>query len=300
MSKQIRITVKILGCCLSLLFAPACFAKHVLPVFSGFWYTDESYTGEDNCSKNIYTYTNKTKGNAKETAGKLLSNPPERSDCKWTKIKLIYDDSDLVPIDFIGNSKDWGLISKNPMMEHPQAWGRKCLSKDDTWVDEKIISITPIYKCPAGSAYLLGNGDSGGCTSPPPNCQADIVGRDLDIPIINKAGHVALIEYSPIADLIPKTQIIEVLNKKPVIEENSYWRNNSNSQSLKSLSTGMHSRESLSNTPKFEKTHISKKVKLRKSLVKNYWILLRLTKQLIFSQKTNTLVVPKRLIFYGN
>lgn len=174
------------------------FAKHVLPVFSGYWYKGVDGWSIDACTKFTATYIDRFPVSEQELARQLLQNVPERSDCEWQDVQINYKYS-TAPLDFVGDNADWAEISQNPNSPTGVNWRRDCVNNDSggssVVYDYVSTSVFPSYICPLGSRESLDLTDQRvGCSTEPTACNADIVGRDLSSIPIQAAGHVGLVQ----------------------------------------------------------------------------------------------------------
>lgn len=172
-------------------------AKHVLPTFVGSWYKNAHYLSSDSCLQASFKYVEKVEGDAKAAANKMLANVPHYSDCTWDAPKFIDQEPEIVPIDFPGTEDDWEKIAQDPSLQHSEYWGRYCINKQGYIEHLATVYVHPIYTCPAGSRYSFNfSRDEYGCSTTPGTCDADVVARELDFPLISHAGHVGLTELS--------------------------------------------------------------------------------------------------------
>lgn len=228
---EIKVFIQPLAISLIFVFFSSSYASHVAPVFSGYWYTDAAYVNQDNCEKDVYRYKNRIKGSAQFVASKLLADLPKHKRCIWRGVHRLYVLNDGPPKDFVGNDKDWLVIEKNASLQRPEVWGRECISSTGNLEFSETIAITPQYICPAGSAFGFEQ-DNIGCESPPPSCPSDVVARDLNVALLNKLGHIALVAYAGVNNDAHHTGIIEVLNQPDVVhfdlldsfeKKSKYW-----------------------------------------------------------------------------
>ncbi len=169
-------------------------ADHVLPQFSGYWFTDAIYQYMDACSNSNFTYNNKIQGDAASVATQLLSNVTPRTDCEWSTPQLMQD-VQFGPADFVGSNADWAKIIADKSNAHIMVWGRSCKDKQGRILDGKSVKIQPAYMCPPGTVRSFDtqspSGDIG-CTSTPAACRSDVMGRDLNLSGFGDLGHVSL------------------------------------------------------------------------------------------------------------
>lgn len=184
-----------------------CWGQHVLPVFSGNWYTAATFNYADSCMQAMYQYQNQHQGDPLTVATQLLGTPPVHTDCQWQKNSLL-STSSRMPDDFTGNNEtDWDSIASTPGAVLTSYYGRACLDQYGNQLDSQEVTLQPSYTCPAGSRFGFDSSTSTlGCSTQPNACEADIVGRDLKVLFINQKGHVGL----TIADT-PFSVVLEVL-----------------------------------------------------------------------------------------
>lgn len=177
-------------------------ATHVSPIFSGYWYTDVKFIKETACGKNEYDYINRVAGDAESVANQILGEPPLYN-CSWDKLSLLsVQDHVSFPKDldyFFGGEQDksdW-LAMMAAGQPQTQTWGRQCWALDKNGnryvYTSQNINISPQYVCPKGSVYGYDTKDKiKGCTSDPMPCVADVVARDMTIPVLGSFGHLGL------------------------------------------------------------------------------------------------------------
>lgn len=184
-------------------------ASHVLPVFSGEWYTQATYqVTDDGCLRGNYSYENEKSGSAKEVASVLLENVSKRPDCEWRDAKCIYKTTSNPPDDFIGSAADWIIISNDIGI---QTWGRDCVSVKGDVLDNSYVTIQPKYICPEGSRYTLKpTVNIDGCEIQPDTCLGDVAGRRLRLgdntTVLGHVGITGIEDY-----------VLEVLDNDSVV-----------------------------------------------------------------------------------
>lgn len=181
-------------------------AEQMLPIFSGFWYTDISSSIPGNhltaCLKEEYSYKNHLPGTAEQVASTLLSSPRERTDCNWEPAELFESQKNFPPDFIFQNQKtlsEWQSMINNGQPTS-QIWNRNCVTTDKNGsrhiLDSISITIHPQYICPQNATYGvdINNLESGaGCTTQPAPCFADVAGRELNRPFpVSALGHVGL------------------------------------------------------------------------------------------------------------
>lgn len=206
-------------------------ASSVAPVFAGFWYADARYGDIDSCGKLLCTYKKKATSPSPFINEFINSYPPDEPTCTWgdayrINVRVDYCINYLKPLDFVYRDSDWSNICKNSSLPHTRFWQRDCTNYSTGVIEHSLwLLVTPSYKCPKKSGYKATNPQygQGSCVNPPPPCSTDIVGRNLDIPVIGKLGHVGLIEGT--FGTSKGIRVLEVLNKDPetegVVQENS-------------------------------------------------------------------------------
>lgn len=212
-------------------FSAPVLAKHVLPIFTGFWYTNVNGSNVDACGLTYFSdYVDKTEGDAANIAKRVLQNVPPHEFCTWSVAKLAYYQTGQ-PTDFMGTVEDWEQICKQQPDQRVQTWERVCVD-DKGYVDDRVEkTVMPSYSCPIGSRYSLFDADSGfiGCSNKPSLCFADVVLRDLASnsmarqPKENELtllGHIGLTFMD--TELGSQGKVLEVLDDNQVIQTNSF------------------------------------------------------------------------------
>jgi len=122
------------------------FAKHVLPVFAGFWYTKVKFNYMDSCLQNKYNYDVKLYGDAKTVASTLLKDVPLHSDCQWND-PILERELSSKPDDFVSleEQEDWDVILQEHLGPQPQSWYRVCLNNEGYQKDRVSVVIQPSY-----------------------------------------------------------------------------------------------------------------------------------------------------------
>lgn len=197
----------------------------VLPVYNNFWYTDADVSGqnESTCQPNqlTYTYTNKF-NTLSQIEQYIVASLPKHTDCVWQPFNFVR--GDRVPLDFPGNNEDYANVSQT---EPPtMTWSAFCNDDQTRVIDYKDGNLYPSYTCPKGSIYFYPDDKTEGrCYAYKDiSCLGDVVGRDLDAPIISTAGHVGVTVSIDTIDQAKEnlsSVIAEVLNKTPSIQFNS-------------------------------------------------------------------------------
>lgn len=241
------ILVLFLGCCI---FQSAiAVAKHVLPVFSGYFMAcgsadSQGLPSADFCKPLFvnscnYLHTNYFPYKAPDelTGAKLvLKDALPRADCKW--------DDDFswfsrkyggIPNNFPGTIDDWKYIRQQDPVKFAYVasyWKKACQGKDGHEVTFVLARTSPVFQCPDGSRFasvdkddgkFLTSDNGGICvTKPTFGCLGDVVGRDLDSHGFGPLGHVGVVSRIPSGlTLADNDHVIEALDAKPVIQENT-------------------------------------------------------------------------------
>src|SRR3990167_1757078 len=174
------------------LFSQNAIADHVLPVFSGAWYTDAQLQYFDSCGQAAFSYTNKLSTTPIALAQQVLGEVPARTDCRWHEAKLTNVNA-ISPPDFPGRQQDWVDVLAHANSQPSFKAQRDCVSPDGKVLDSKVSYIYPGYVCPSFSRYGIDRNKQGeGCTTMPVVCNADVVGRELAIYGGHWLGHVGM------------------------------------------------------------------------------------------------------------
>lgn len=220
-------------------------AKHVLPVFSGYYGASGlindpnipvadhyDYKFVNNCGyEHFHFFPYKTSDPGIRPVSILKDTLP-RPDCIWGNIA--YETYAIAtPQDFPGTNKDWDYISDIHSGKFVYyIWRRDCV-KGTVFVDYTQAVSWPIFQCPEGSRFATADKDDGvlvdpadgsygGCaTKPTFGCLADVVGRDMGSSN-GFLGHVGIISSIPSWNTPSASEnVIEVLNAKLIIQENT-------------------------------------------------------------------------------
>lgn len=193
------------------LFGSLANAAHVEPIFSGYWYTGAVFNGIDACSVSHYTFSNRIQGDAASVAQTLLGNVPARTDCEWKPVQFGHDITQGTP-DFPGSPQDWNNILKNKGY-HTEVWGRACKDRNGRQLDGKSVTLLPSYVCPEHTTQSFDTESPQheyGCTTAPASCWADVMGRNLNVPVLGSLGHNAIALPGFVSGMV-----IEVLTEGP-------------------------------------------------------------------------------------
>lgn len=226
--KAIIDTISILSL---VIFLSTARAEHVLPVFSGYWYTTATIKHRDGCGNAIYHYTNRFQGDPKLVVQQIQGDPPPKDECQWGDIERNSAYPLITPIDFGGTFLDWKEITKNSNAPVIANWGRNCIDKKGSVIYKLGILISPSYICPPGTKQGYESTSNGspiqGCWTQNRICTADIAGRSLNIPVLGIFGHVGLgtFDHHSIIEVLsePAGIFINDLNKFQHIENTPYW-----------------------------------------------------------------------------
>lgn len=193
------------------------YAEHVLPTFSDLYFFNGSIQDMDSCSMPIYSYQF-SDSSPKVIAEKVNATMQQYTDCTWRE-PINTGDSLDIPGLFPTTPDDWEKIStQDPSAPKPQDWEFDCIDKNGAVIHHANYTIQPQYTCPKGSRMDVVDV---GCTTTPYVCDADVVGRDLNYPVLSVFGHVGLaVGYYP-DQLKPGNYVLEVLNNDSVINVNS-------------------------------------------------------------------------------
>src|SRR3990167_11082136 len=72
------------------LFAQVANAEHVLPVFSGSWYSHADLQYFDSCGQAAFSYSDKSQSAPNLFAQQILNNLPTHANCQWHEIQLTH------------------------------------------------------------------------------------------------------------------------------------------------------------------------------------------------------------------
>lgn len=245
-----------LGCCI---FQSAIVvAKHVLPVFSGYFVASGWAYGyfpdSDICTHDssiVRTFVNAC-GYAhfshcpyervldeKAAAAALFNDVIPLATCTWDK-DFHFSQIQSGIVGFPGTYEDWLYIDeKNPGKFGFTSWVKNCRNSHGESVTMTTVLTWPIFQCPDGSRFAAADkddgvlakmwgyifyGDGACATKPTSGCLGDVVGRDLDSHGFGSLGHVGIVSSIPRIDYhypLRKDQVIEALDAKPVIQENT-------------------------------------------------------------------------------
>ncbi|OGT65214.1 MAG: hypothetical protein A3J38_04755 [Gammaproteobacteria bacterium RIFCSPHIGHO2_12_FULL_45_9] len=201
-------------------------AEHVLPVFSGYWYTNAAHNYIDACGTDYWIYTDKIYGTAKSVGTLLLTdmliNNPYYSTCcqggpcTWSEPFHIKYPSEYPP-DFPSYGydfhQDWPTISAQPnapivllLDKRGNAPGNSNHSMYDC---RMAVFIYPSYICPPGSRFSVSDTidpeNAYGCTTTPILCEADVVARNLSSTGFEGLGHTAIMRGLDVLEVLDET-----------------------------------------------------------------------------------------------
>lgn len=190
------------------------YGQHVLPEFTGSWYTRSIYEYDNACFERIYSYEEQFQGDFKSAAEYFIAAIPLPSlrDCEWSDVKIdtLHGMPYGMPSTFPGTSDDWKQIIAKDGPHGARAY-RRCLTQEGHRQGEIQIYFSPSYVCPKGSRrspQITPSGDFNvSCTTTPAACRADVVGRDLSFSGFGFLGHVGFTAY----ENYPENSVLEVL-----------------------------------------------------------------------------------------
>lgn len=206
-------------------------AKHVLPIFTGNWYPIYNEAGvcsithidHDSCGL-YHCHPEYTSQNEKDVAEYVFSDLPSYPDCKWTEARFGYRVHGITPIyTFPGDVDDWHEVNIIPGY-----WYKICVTPKGENIRDAHRFTYPVYECPPGSSFDFHDRDDKrkGCSDSPHLCKADVVGRNMQSLVDQNnngfIGHIAAISSGP--QIFPEQDnatVLEVLNKDPIIQENT-------------------------------------------------------------------------------
>ena len=166
-------------------------AEIVKPILSG-WFHGAKIKNFSACGRSEYHYDHFTQGPSIELARQLLPISTQE-DCQWQEVEQLPLSFSPLPGSFPGSVEDWDYFSQNPA-NVTQAWARRCLDKYAREIDRISIELEPNYICPPGF-YESSDRETlmPGCTNKPSGCMADVVARNMDVPVFGFLGHLGLV-----------------------------------------------------------------------------------------------------------
>lgn len=213
-----------------ILITPTLYAipTSTLPVFNNFWYTSARDPSLDKkvCQpqRTIYVYEN-IYNTLDEIERYIVTTLPKHDPavCTWQPFNFVKADPEYAPLDFPGDVDDYNIIYHSELAT--MTYSAYCINKDGTTIDAKTGRLYPSYTCAKGSMYFCPDSFSCRCyLHSDISCLGDVVGRDLNVPVISSAGHVGITVDINTLDQAKKdlsSVIVEVLNEIPAIQFNT-------------------------------------------------------------------------------
>jgi len=191
-------------------YSPAILASIVLPEFTGDWYINLSSITNGSCGQFIYKYKHKFNGGwTTDDIKKIIIGEDKRHDCQW-HVRISNVLSSTVPSDFPGSDIDWQDVWLKDRLA-PTFVKATCLNSAGKSIDEKLKLIQPIYQCPLQTqSKYLEKSLAFRCVTTL-HCAADVLGRDLRLPIGEGFGHIGM------TALFDGSFSLEILNDDTVL-----------------------------------------------------------------------------------